>query len=47
MEIRNSYDSRTQPETSTHKDETTGEIERGIIEDSEENDLRFCPELVD
>ena len=43
----NLYDSRTQPEMSAHKDETTGELETGRIEGSEENRMRFFPELVD
>ena len=42
----NSYDSRTQPEISAHEDETT-EVERGTIEGSEENNMRFSPQLVD
>ena len=43
----NSYDSRSQPEKSAHGDENTGEAETGIIEGSEENSMRFSPELVD
>ena len=43
----NSYDSRTQPETSTHGGENTGEAETGIIEGNEENSMRFSPELID
>ena len=43
----NSYDLRTQPKMSTHGDENTGEAETGIIEGSEENNIRFSPELVD
>ena len=43
----NSYDSRTQPEMSAHKDEATGEVETGIIEGSEENSMNFSPESVD
>ena len=42
----NSYNSRMQPEISTHEDETT-EIETGIIESNEKNRMRFSPELVD
>ena len=41
----NSYDSRTQSEKS--EDQTTGEVETGKIEGSEENIIRFSPELVD
>ena len=43
----NSYDSKTQPEISTLGDESTGEAETGMIEGSEENGIRFSPELVD
>ena len=43
----NSYDLRTQPKTSTHGDENTGEAETGVIEGSEENSIRFSPEIVD
>ena len=43
----NSYDLRTQPKISTHGDENTGEAETGIIEGSEENSIRFSPELVE
>ena len=43
----NSYDSRTQPEMSSHEDEATGEVETGIIESNEENSMRFSPDLVD
>ena len=43
----NSYDLRTQPKMSTHGDEITGEAEIGTIEGSEENSIRFFPELVD
>ena len=32
---------------STHGDENAGEAETGIIEGSEENSIRFFPELVD
>ena len=42
----NSYDLRTQPKMSTHGDENTGKAETVIIEDSEENSIRFSPELV-
>ena len=41
----NLYDLRTQPKMSTHGDENT-EAERRIIEGSEENSIRFSPELV-
>ena len=43
----NSYDSRTQPGMSAHGDESAGEAETGIFEGSEENSVRFPPELVD
>ena len=43
----NSYDTRTQPEMSSYGDENTGKAETGIIEGSEENSMRFSPELVD
>ena len=43
----NAYELRTQPKMSTHGDENTGEAETGIIEGSEENSIRFFPELVD
>ena len=43
----NSYGSRTQPEISAHKDDTTGKIETGIIEGSEGNSIGFSPKLVD
>ena len=42
----NSYESRTQPEMSAYGDENTGEAETGIIEGSEENSMRFSPELL-
>ena len=32
---------------SAHGDENTGEAETGIVEGSEENSVRFSPELVD
>ena len=37
----------TQPKMSTHGDENTGEAKAGIIEGSEENSVRFSPELLD
>ena len=40
------YDSRIQPEMSANGDEDT-ETETGMIEGSEENSIRFSPELVD
>ena len=43
----NSYDSRTHPRMSAHGDENTGEAVTGIIEGSEDNSIRFPPELVD
>ena len=43
----NSYDSRTQTEMSTHGEEATGEVETGIIEGNEENNIRFSPDLAD
>ena len=42
----NSYDSRTQPEISTHEKEITRE-KTGRIEGSEDNIMRVSPELVD
>ena len=47
LKIGNSYDSRTQSEVSAHGDENTGEAETGIFEGSEDNYMRFSPELVD
>ena len=41
------YNLRTQPKMSTHGDVNAGEAEMGIIEGSEENSIRFSPELVD
>ena len=38
---------RRQPEMSAHGDENTEEAETGIIEGSEQNIMRFSPELVD
>ena len=32
---------------SSHGDENAGEVETGIIEGSEENSIRFSPELID
>ena len=43
----NSYDLRTQSKMSLHGDENTGGAETGIIEGSEENNIRFSPEIVD
>ena len=43
----NSYDSRTEPKMSVHGGENTVEAETGIFEGSEENSVRFSPELVD
>ena len=43
----NLYDSRTEPEMSAHGSENTVEAETGIFEGSEENRVRFSPELVD
>ena len=43
----NSYVSRTQREMSAHVGEATGEVETGIIEGNEENNIRFSPHLVD
>ena len=43
----NSCNLRTQSKISTHGDENTGEAEMAIIESSEENRIRFSPELVD
>ena len=42
----NSYDLRTQRKMSMHGDKNTGEAETGIIEGSEENSIKFSPELV-
>ena len=47
LESGNSYDSRTHPEISAYEDETTGEVETGAIEGSEENSMVLSPELVD
>ena len=43
----NSYELRSQPKMSTHGDENTGEADTGMIEGSEEKNIRFSPELVD
>ena len=40
------YDSTTQPETSAPKNDTTGELETGTIEGSEENSIGFSSKLV-
>ena len=42
----NSYNLRIQSKVLTHGDENTGEMETGMIEGSEENSIRFSPELV-
>ena len=41
LRSQNSYDSRTQIKMSANGDEITGEAEMGMIEYSEENDIRF------
>ena len=43
----NSYDSRTQTKVLTHGDENSGQTKTRIFEGSEENSVRFFPELVD
>ena len=43
----NSYDLRAQPGMTAHGDENAGEVETGIFEGSEENSIKFSPELVD
>ena len=45
--IGNSYDLRSQPEMSTHGEEKTREAKTRMVECSEENNIRFSPELVD
>ena len=42
----NSYDSRTQPEMSAHKERAI-EVKTGTIQGNEENSIRFSPDLVD
>ena len=42
----NSYNSRTQPKMSPHEEEATRKVQRGAIEDNEENSVRFSPHLV-
>ena len=42
-----SYDSRTLAEMSTQGDEDTGHAETGIFEGSDENGMRFSPEIED
>ena len=42
----NLYGSRTQPEISAERDETTGEVETGIHEGSKENSIGFSSKLV-
>ena len=45
LRSRNSYDLRIQPKMSMHGVENTGKAETGMIEGSEENSIRFSPEL--